>query len=120
MDQSGAIDTLSFISEEELKSLLDKREPIDARSHFYKVQPENQGKLIFLSGTPGSGKSTTALKLAQKEGFVYYEADCFCNFVNPYIPLHAEKPSLAVNRQKPIKVRQIFYGELEFFLNLSQ
>ena len=106
---------MSHLSDEELKNLLDKREPIDSRSHFYKVQPEKQGRLIFLSGTPGSGKSTTALKLAQKEGFVYYEGDCFGNFVNPYIPLHAEKPSLATNRQKPVKVSKQILHSYEFF-----
>merc|ERR1711983_214161 len=78
-------------------------EHINDRSHPYKVQPENQGKLIFISGAPGSGKSTTALKLAKKEGFVYYEGDGFIFLRNPYIPLDAEEPSFATSKQKRIR-----------------
>jgi len=105
MNTSGEMDTLQCLSEEELKSLLQNRESLEERSHFYKIQPEeNQGKLIFLSGTPGSGKSSVALRLAQKEGFVYYEGDCFGNFTNPYIPLHVDEPSMAAVKQKPVKV----------------
>ena len=113
MNTSGEMDTLQCLSEEELKSLLQNRESLEERSHFYKIQPEeNQGKLIFLSGTPGSGKSSVALRLAQKEGFVYYEGDCFGNFTNPYIPLHVDEPSKAAVKQKPVKV--IFF--FDFFL----
>ena len=105
MNTSGEMDTLQCLSEEELKSLLQNRESLEERSHFYKIQPEeNQGKLIFLSGTPGSGKSSVALRLAQKEGFVYYEGDCFGNFTNPYVPLHVDEPSKAAVKQKPVKV----------------
>ena len=89
---------------EKLKDLrLLSSEHINDRSHPYKVQPENQGKLIFISGAPGSGKSTTALKLAKKEGFVYYEGDGFIFLRNPYIPLDAEEPSLATSKQKRIR-----------------
>ena len=89
---------------EKLKDLrLLSSEHINHRSHPYKVQPENQGKLIFISGAPGSGKSTTALKLAKKEGFVYYEGDGFIFLRNPYIPLDAEEPSLASSKQKRIR-----------------
>ena len=106
MNTSGELDTLQCLTEDELKSLLQNRESLEERSHFYKVQPENQGRLIFLSGTPGSGKSSVALKLAQKEGFVYYEGDCFGNFTNPYIPLHVSEPSTASVKQKPVKVSE--------------
>ena len=41
--------------------------------------------------------------MAKTEGFVYYEADCFMNFINPYIGLDVENPSLDVKRQKPLK-----------------
>ena len=97
--------TWNFIKTyEKLKDLrLLSSEHINDRSHQYKVQPENQGKLLFISGASGSGKSTTALKLAQKEGFVYYEADGFIFLRNPYIPLDAEEPSLATWKQKRIR-----------------
>ena len=35
------------------------------------------GKIIWLSGAPGMGKSTTAQILGRLHGYVYYEADCF-------------------------------------------
>ena len=35
---------------------------------FYKVQPENQGILLFISGVSGTGKSTTAQILAREFG----------------------------------------------------
>ena len=36
-----------------------------------------QGRMIWMTGAPGMGKSTTAQILARNHGFVYYEADCF-------------------------------------------
>ena len=73
------------------KSVPDTREHISNRSHFYNIQPENQGKLIFLSGPPGSGKSTTAMKLAKKYDFVFYEGDGYMFRRNPYVPLNSGK-----------------------------
>eukprot|EP00093_Oithona_nana_P007932 07932.XXX_12552_12903_1 [CDS] Oithona nana genome sequencing. len=67
-------------------------------------QPDNQGKILFLSGPPGAGKSTTAQFLAKEKGFVYYEADCFPSVVDPFIPLDVPEPSLAQLKQLPIKV----------------
>ena len=97
------IDELQWHSKEDLQLLLDAREPIENRSHSYKIQPENQGRLIFLSGSPGSGKSATALHMAKNEGFVYYEGDSFCNFANPYVPLEANEPTLAASNQPLLK-----------------
>ena len=37
------------------------------------------GKLIWITGPPGTGKSTTAQCLARDHGYVYYEADCFAS-----------------------------------------
>ena len=65
------------------------------------------GKIIWLSGPPGAGKSTSGLLLARKYGYVYYEADGFMFGVNPYIPLDATEPSLATMSQPPLKVRNI-------------
>ena len=61
------------------------------------------GKLIWLCGAPGLGKSTSAQMLGRDHGFVYYEADCFLHLKNPYIPLTAENPTLAQIRQKILK-----------------
>ena len=93
----------NWLDEDDIKKIIDSYEDINDRSHFYKVQPENQGKLIFLSGAPGCGKSTTALKLAQKAGFVYYEGDGFTFKLNPYIPLDVKEPGHALEKQKAVK-----------------
>lgn len=49
------------------------------------------------------GKSTTAQILAREEGYVYYEADCFTQLKNPYIPLDEPNPSMAQVNQKNLK-----------------
>ena len=65
--------------------------------------------LIFASnlsftGPPGAGKSTSAQLLARSEGYVYYEADCFGMFVNPFVDPNVEEPTLAMGSQRPLKV----------------
>lgn len=66
----------------------------------YKLQPEQQGKLIWLCGAPGLGKSTSAQILGREHGYVYYEADCFLHLKNPYISLADPEPSMAQTKQK--------------------
>ena len=66
----------------------------------YKIQPKDVGKLLWITGAPGVGKSTTAQLLAKTAGYVYYEADCFTCCKNPYVPLDAEEPSIADLFQK--------------------
>ena len=74
-----------------------------------------QGRIIWMTGAPGMGKSTTAQILARNHGFVYYEADCFGSLrvdlymdyaqkpdllQNPYIPLDVDNPSMAQMNQR--------------------
>ena len=59
---------------------------------------------VFISGPPGAGKSTTAQHLARDNGFVYYEADAFFMFCNPFNPIDHDNPSMATLEQKPLKV----------------
>ena len=62
-----------------------------------------EGRIIWLSGAPGMGKSTSAQILARSHGYVYYEADCFAAMKNPYVPLDVDNPSLAQLTQKSLK-----------------
>ena len=60
---------------------------------------------FILSGPPGAGKSTTCQLMAREAGYVYYEADCTMNNLNPFVPINAENPSLAGFCLKPMKVK---------------
>ena len=76
---------LRWLDENDIKQIFDSVEPLWMRSHPFKVQPENQGKLIFLSGPPFSGKSKIAPKVAQAKDFVFYDGiNGFSDFMNPY------------------------------------
>ena len=61
------------------------------------------GRLLWLCGAPGLGKSTSAQILGRDHGFVYYEADCFLHLKNPFISLQAPNPSMAQIKQKIMK-----------------
>ena len=61
------------------------------------------GKLVWLSGSPGMGKSTSAQYLAKDHGFVYYEADAFGLLLNPFNTLESDNPSLATSSQRVLK-----------------
>ena len=76
--------------------------PIEAPPSHYKVEPERQGRLIWISGPPGLGKSTSAQIPSKEHGFVYYEGDCFFGLRNPYIPPDVENPSLAQAKQRKL------------------
>ena len=98
------VEFLRLLNETDLKELSENREAFEAPLHHYKIQPENQRKLVWLSGPPGVGKSTTAQLLSKHAGFVYYEADCTGSFLNPFIPPNEENPTAASFKQKPMKV----------------
>ena len=94
--------TLMWITEEEAEKMANDTDPIEAPTNHYKVQPERQGRLIFITGPPGLGKSTSAQLLSREHGYVYYEGDCFFGLKNPYIPPDVENPSLAQVKQKKL------------------
>ena len=96
-------DVLEWKNDEEIAKYKDSGDPVDAATHPYKVQPENQGKLLWISGAPGVGKSTSGLLLGRNEGYVFYEADCLFTHINPYVPTDVEEPSMALFAQKFLK-----------------
>jgi len=100
---SNELDTYDWITEDQLTALREEGDSVDAPSSHYKIQPEYQGKLLWISGPPGAGKSTSGQMLSKTAGYVYYEADCFMFHANPYIPTDVVEPSLGVSKQKPLK-----------------
>ena len=98
------VDVIEWMSEEDIEKMRNDREPFQAPVCPYKIQPENQGRLVWLSGPPGAGKSTTAQMLGKEAGYLYYEADAIMGYVNPFIPLDAKEATLAMIYQKGLKV----------------
>ena len=98
----GGIYTLVWITDEEAEQMAKDGDPIDAPPNQYKVEPERQGRLIWITGPPGLGKSTSAQLLSREHGYVYYESDCFFGLKNPYIPPDVENPSLAQVKQRKL------------------
>ena len=95
--------SLIKISEEEFGKLENSLDSMDAPPGPYIVQPHVQGKLIWLTGSPGMGKSTSAQILARDKGYVYYEADGFMGGRNPFVDLTSPNPSFAQIKQNKIK-----------------
>ena len=111
------VEFLRLLNETDLKELSENREAFEAPLHHYKIQPENQRKLVWLSGPPGVGKSTTAQLLSKHAGFVYYEADCTGSFLNPFIPPNEENPTAASFKQKPMIV--IMQSKMKFSCSIK-
>ena len=102
-----AVYNVEKITDEELKAIEDDYDPIEAPPGPYKIQPEVKGKLVWLSGAPGMGKSTSAQILGRDFGYVYYEADCFGVLKNPFTDLSVDNPSMVSVKQKYLKGRQM-------------
>jgi len=94
---------LEKITEEEVEKIMNDFDPIEAPPGPYRLQPDKKGRILWFTGAPGMGKSTSAQLLARNHDYVYYEADCFRALKNPYIPLDVDNPSMAQTNQKPLK-----------------
>ena len=77
--------------------------PLNSCPHI-KPMPGKKGKIFWLSGPPGAGKSTTCQLMARKHDFVYYEADATMQFINPFVDLNVENPTVAAFAGKSLKV----------------
>jgi hypothetical protein len=93
---------LEWISQEEADLKACDGDPIAAPPSHYTLQPGRQGKLLWITGAPGLGKSTTAQLLSRHHGFVFYEGDCFFGVRNPYIPPDVPEASLAQHKQRKL------------------
>jgi len=62
-----------------------EKEPVGSPSVAHPLQPGKPGKLLFLTGPPGCGKSTMASLISTRENRVFYEGDGFLLGFNPYI-----------------------------------
>ena len=92
-------------SEDDLKHLSDDRDSFLEPICEYNIQPENQGKLIWLTGSPGAGKSTVGHLMSKELDYVFYEGDSSDAFLNPFIPSNISgNPTKQAFRQKPLKV----------------
>ena len=76
--------TLDWISEEEYRIMNDK-DPADDIPNTYNPKQDQAGTILWLCGSTGMGKTTTAKILQAEEGFIYYEGDCFMFGLNPYV-----------------------------------
>ena len=96
------IGCLRWVTEEEALAAANDGDPIEAPPSIYKLEPERQGKLLWITGAPGLGKSTTGQMLSRNHGFVFYEGDCFWSLRNPYIPPNVPEASLATLKQRKL------------------
>merc|ERR1711962_71829 len=96
------IAVLEWITQEEADRISNDGDSIEAPANHYKLEPERQGKMVWITGAPGLGKSTTAKLLSRHHGYVYYEGDCFFGLRNPYIPSDVPEPTLAQLKQRKL------------------
>ena len=82
LDNGGVLD---WMTEEERNSMENEKDPVSDIPNDYEKNPGQDGKILWLCGATGMGKTTTAKLLKEQEGFVYYEGDCFTFGLNPYV-----------------------------------
>ena len=103
------LETYNWISEEDLIKYRESCDHVSSPSTPFEINPGKPGKFVWITGTPGAGKTTSAFNLGKKHGFVYFEADCYFLHINPYVPLDVESPAGAFFKQPPLKVHNFFF-----------
>jgi len=97
------VNCLEWKSEEEVLAFQDTGDSVHELLSPHKLQPDRKGKLLWISGPPGMGKSTSALFLSKKLGYVYYEGDFFMMHSNPYLASDIEEPIQGFFKQNFLK-----------------
>jgi len=81
-----ASSNMTWITPEEADIINNReKESISAPKVPYPLQPGKLGKFAFITGPPGSGKSTVAGIIAKDHDWIYYEGDGFFLGFNPYV-----------------------------------
>ena len=101
------IAVLDWVSQQEAMLIEESKDHLYSLSHPYKDLSKTGGKLLWVTGPPGLGKSTTAQILARRAGYVYYEGDCFFFLKNPFIPLDIAEPSKALRFQRDLRGEEL-------------
>ena len=95
---------LEWVSEAEIETFKENRQSALAPlCPFVVPNPDQEGKLIWLTGPPGSGKSITSQYFAKTHGFIHYQGDCFTEFLNPFTDLEADEATLSQMMQVPLQ-----------------
>ena len=115
-----ALNPLTWIPPEEAKVIRNRpKQPVAAPELPYTLNPDKQGKLVVLTGPPGSGKSTVAGMIAGNGSWIFYEGDGFLLGHNPYV--FPNESVVDVRSEKPALIgagmRERMFAMLGFFNN---
>ena len=94
-----------WVNDEMLNEFKESRDSADEPiCQYAKLQPDNLGKIVWFTGPPGAGKSTSAQLMGRKNGYIFYEGDCYNGIANPFVDLNVDNPTMAQHEQTPLKV----------------
>ena len=106
-----------ILDEKEFDRIIQEREHFESPNCTYsKTQFVGLGKLVWITGAPGVGKSTVAQMMCRHHDYIYFEGDCYKNFVNPYVDPNVEDPSSQTrySHQKKSFLLPIFFSKALF------